>query len=174
MNKTKKTLLMVSSILSIIGFAGMVLLAGFMFICGAVSSEKLIKESYMEDPEYTYMEFVDGSYMFTSNDPDDADIVRESEIETIAKVTKVLFISCAIVGLAFSIAKLVLAIKILVGLNKNKYKKGCTIGLLTLSILGSNIAEAVLLIIAMCLSDKSLENTTGEDKQLHLEDIPLQ
>ena len=155
MNKTKKTLLITSSILTIVGFAGALLLTGFMFLCGAVCSEQLIKETYLYDKSYTHETLDDGSYQFILNelDEDEIEVITEKEIETIAKLTRAFFFVSAITMLGFSVAKFVLAIKILSAANKNQYKKGCTIGLLVLSILNSNFIESIWIIIAMCLND---------------------
>lgn len=172
MNKTKKNLLTASSILAIIGFAGTIICAAFMFLFGAVCSEQLIKESYLEDGEYVY-EIVDDTYQFVPVEFDD-EIVTEKDIEEMAILSRCFFYASAITMLGFSVAKFVLALKVLLAANKNQYKKGCTIALLALSLLNSNLVESVLLIIAICLSDKQANENKEEFQQIKLEDIQIE
>ena len=154
MNKTKKGLLTANSILTIIGCAFQILISLVLFLAGGLVSEQMMKDSYLEDPEYSYYENLDGSYYFTTIDDNVEITITEDEIEVLSKVISIVVYVLGGVMLAQSIAKLVLAIRILVINNQNKYAKGSVIALLVLSIIDTNIIQIILLILAMCQKDE--------------------
>lgn len=155
MNKTKKGLLTASSILTIVASALCVLGSIFMLLIGGLFSEKIMKESYMEDPEYTYTENVDGSYYFTTIEDGAEIVITEDEIELLTKIVSVVFVVLGVFSLGLSAAKIALSIRILVMNGRNQFAKGSTIALLVLSVLNSNLVEAVLIIVALCQKDET-------------------
>lgn len=168
MTKTKKGLLTAGSIVAIVVSAIASFLGLFLLFAGSISSETLIKESYLEDPEYVYTEQADGSYSFTGIEDGVTVTITEDEIKTLAKVVAGVLYAFGVGCIVMSVVKIILAIKILVSNSKNKYAKGSVIALLVLSILTSNIPEAVLLIIAMCQKDVISQD---HEKPVNLYDI---
>ena len=163
MNKTKKGLLTAGSILTIVASGLCVLTAILFFMVGGMFSEEIMKDSYLEDKEYTYTENIDGSYYFTTIEDGAEIIITEDEIELLAKIVSVVFIVMGVVILGVSAAKITLAIRVFVMNKRGKYAKGSTIALLVLSILNSNYIEAVLFIVAMCHKDNALENKPDQE-----------
>lgn len=172
MNKTKKGFLTASSIITIVASSFAILIALFLFLCGSLSTESLIKDTYLEDANYTYTEEVDGGYYFTGLEDGEMVTITNEEIESLAKIVSVVFYVMGVGMLAFSAAKMVLAIRILVLNGKNTYAKASVIALLVLNILNSNILEAVLLIAAMVQKDE-IKPEDNKDKPLGLDDIKL-
>ena len=62
MNKTKKGLLTASSILTILGAVGGILLSFILLFLGTIFTEGFIKQTMIEDPLCTYYETLDGYY----------------------------------------------------------------------------------------------------------------
>ena len=165
MNKIRKGFLTASSIITFIGVAGAVLLSLFGFLMGGLLDEDLIKESYKAEETYTYYEDAKGEYYFTYIEDGQKMIITQDEIKFIAKISSVSCFIVATSALVFAIAKLILAIKILVSTNRDKYSKGCVIALLVLSILNFNIFESICLIVAMSVID-SVKTTNNNPLEL--------
>ena len=125
-----------------------------MFLVGAFVSEELLKETYMQDIEYTYTETFDGDYYFTTIEDGVEIKITEDDIELIADIASMICSVMGVVVLGVSVAKIALAIRILIMNSKNKYAKGSVIALIVLSFLNSNIIEAILFIVAMCQKDE--------------------
>lgn len=153
MNKSRKGFLTAGSILTIVSSAFCVLGALFMFLVGAYVSEEFLKETYMQDTEYTYTETFDGDYYFTTIEDGEEIKITEDDIELIADIASMMCSVIGVVALGISAAKIALAIRVLIMNSKNKYAKGSIIALIVLSFLNSNIIEAVLFIVAMCQKD---------------------
>ena len=163
MNKTKKGLLTARSIITIVASAFAIIGSIALFLIGGMFTEGVLKESYRADPEYTYYEEADGDYYFTTIEEGEEVIIYDDEIEMLAEVVSAVFVIAGMITLGISIAKLVLAIRILIMNNREKYAKASVIALLVLSVLNTNILEAVLLIVAMCQKD-NIENSENKDE----------
>ena len=170
MNKTRKGFLTASSIISIVSATLTIFVAFILLLAGSFITENFVKEIYKNDQECVYFENADGSYYFIEIDEDGNEVeITMDEIKFVVKLASGLLYGCGVIVLSFSVAKLVLAIKILVSSSKNKYPNKCTIALLTISILNSNILEAVLLIVAMISSDK--KNADKQNEEIVVEKI---
>ena len=170
MNKTKKGLLTAGSILTIIASVFAIVGSICLFWLSSIVTEDMLKESYLSDTTYTYHEEVDGSYYFTGIEEGVEVIVNEQDIELLAEFTSLMFVFFGVVSLGVSIAKVILAIKILVMNGKDKYAKGTTIALLVLSALNTNLIELTLFIIAMCQKDK-VQIVESNSSDVILEDV---
>lgn len=170
MNKSAKGFLSAASILTIVSSVLAVLLAFLLFLAGSMCTESVIKDSYKDSGEYVYYEEADGSYYFVEIDEDTMTEelrIPESEIEMIAKISSAVLYITGVLNLIVPIAKLVLAIKILVNNNREKFGSASTIALLVLSIITINILESAFLIVALCLKNKNstASNKSEEDKE---------
>lgn len=168
MNKTKKGFLSAASIITIVASGLAILMSIILFLAGSMCSEKTIVESYKASDEYVYHEEADGSYYFVEIDEDTLKEIRisEDEIELIAKVSSALLYVGAVLVLGFAVAKLILAIKILMNNNRNKFGMGTTISLLVLSVLSASIVESAFLIVTLCLKDKKANIDNNEETQI--------
>ena len=167
MTRTKKGFLSAVSIITIVA-SSMAILSGFIFMfVGSMLTEEFFKETYSVDQAYTLYEEADGSYYFSYIDIDGSEVrIYDEEIALMANVTSSVANFAGITILGVAVAKLVLAIRILLLKNREKYSMGCVIALLVLSIIGFNILESVFLIVTMCLKDeKKEENTETETLQ---------
>lgn len=172
MNKQNKGLLSAASIITIVACSIAILLGLFLFLCAGFSTEKIIKESYMTDSEYTYYEEIDGSYYFTGVEDGEIVTITDEDINSLAKIVKVVFVAMGVGVLGVSIAKLVLAILILVATIKEKSAKGKVIALLVLSLINFNVAEVILLILALIKQENTINKPDG--KPLGLDDINIE
>ena len=164
MNKTKKGFLNAVSIITIIASAfGILYGLVFMFVGSNLLTEDLIVDVFKDDQEYTYVEYEDGSYCFEYMEDGVKGEITEKQIEFVISLFASILNIAGLTVLGISIAKLVLAIRILNKTSKDQYSKGNTIALLVLSVLGCNLLETIFLIIAMCSKDKPNEN--GDQKQ---------
>lgn len=175
MNSKRKGFLLASSIITIVAATFGVLFSMILALIGSFFTEATVKETYQTDEVYTYYENADGSYYFTYLDELGTEIIiTEEDIELESKVFTTMFYTWAFGNLSFSVAKLALAIVILVGTVKNKYKKGCVIALLTISVLNANLLEAAFLIVAMCINDNPKNENIEQTKPLGLDDIKIE
>lgn len=177
MNKIRKGFLTAGSIISIVSASFSILLAIIMFFMGSFFTPEIIKTSYQSDPAYTYYEDADGSYYFTyiEEETNLEVIIYDEEIDTISKVLNAMFDVIGIVVLGFAIAKLVLAIRILILNNKDQYSKGCVIALLVLSIINANVLETVFLIVAMCENKlPKPEEPKDNEVEINVDDINVE
>lgn len=171
MNKTKKTLLSIGSILTIVSSSFAIFCAIFSFFIATMLNENLFKEIYMEDTNLTYYEEIDGSYYFTSLiNGKEEEFIDEEEIEMISEIATDLVNFIGFYILALATAKIVLSIRILILNKRNEYSSGCSMALVILSILTTNFIEAILLIVAICFKDKIIKS---DNKPLGLNDIPI-
>ena len=156
MNKRKKGFLTAASILTIVGSAFAIIIALFMFSVGSISNEQMIKEALIKSDEYVYYEDVDGSYYFIEIDEDTMQEVRleEKEIELIAKVFSILLYVGGFFAIAFAIVRLILAIKVLINNNRQKYSLGLTITSLVFAALTAGTVETVLWVVSLCIKNK--------------------
>lgn len=157
MNKTRKSFLLVASILTIIAAALGLLGSSVFFITTESFVEKSFIESFIEEG-YTKIEYIDEDneknyYLFGYEDGIETKIFGD-EIEDLSETVSDGMMIIGIVIAGFSIAKLTLSILILVFNHKNKYSTGLVVSLLTLSILTCSMIEAGFLIAALCLKDK--------------------
>lgn len=171
MNKARKGLLMGASITTIVASAFAIIGSLFLFIMGAVFNETVMKESYLSDIEYTYFEEADGSYYFTTIEDGVEIVINEEDIEMVAEIFSTMFSVSGVFSLGMGIAKLILAIRLLVKTVKNEYAKGNVIALLVLSALNLNLIEAALLIVAMCMKDNKPQDENKD--QINNSDIVL-
>ncbi len=156
MNRKRKKYLTIGSIIIIIASAFEMLMGLALFALGSFVDEDFMKEVYKSD-ECVYYEEADGSYYFVEIDEDgEEDITTQSDIIITVRVITTIIDFAGFVILGMGVAKLVLAIKVLSSSGKNKYAKGCTIALLTLTVLNTNIIEVIFLILAMCANDEQL------------------
>lgn len=167
MNKNKKGFLSAAAILSIVASGFAILFSLLLFIGAANISESFIKDSYKDSGEYIYYEEPDGSYYFVEIDEDTTEQIRilESEIEKMAKFASAVLYVAGVLNLALPIAKLVLAIRILINNNREKYGSGSVISLLVLSILTMSIIESAFLIVTMCLKDENKNDIQPKENQ---------
>jgi hypothetical protein len=164
MNKRRKGFLNAASILTIVASAfGILYGFMFMFIGSSLITEDLIVEVFKEDQEYTHVELADGSYYFTYVEDGIEGKITEEQIELVISLFSTCISVGGLIGLGLSIAKLVLAIRILNKNSKEEYAKGNTIALLVLSVLGCNLLETAFLIVAMCIKDQPTENNEQKD-----------
>ena len=155
MNKVRKGFLTASSIITIVAVAGAILTSLFCFCLGGIFDEEFLKESYKTDIEYTYYENADGSYYFSYIEEGQEVRIGEDEIELLADIVSGFGFVVGFATMAFAVAKLVFAIRILIFTSKNKFAKASVITLMVLSILTFNILETVFLIIALSVTDSS-------------------
>lgn len=171
MNKAKKNLLSAASILTIVAASfGILVGVAFMFL-GSLMTEDVIKESYRADIEYTYYEEADGSYYFTYIEDNQLLTLTETDVEMVAQISSAIVNFMGLINVGFSVAKLVLAIKILVNNNRDKYGKGVVIALLVMSLINSNLIEAGLLLFAILKKDNVENTNTTIDNEDKKEDI---
>ena len=158
MTKTKKGFLTATSIITIIA-SSFAILGGFIFMfMGSMFTEEFFKETYSVDPEYTLYEEADGSYYFSYIETDGSEVrIYDEEISLMANIVSNVASFAGFTILGLGVAKLVLAIRILLLKNRDKYSMGCVIALLVLSIIGFNVLESVFLIVTMCLKDEKKE-----------------
>ena len=168
MDKTKKGLLTASSILTILGAAGGILMSFLMLFLGSIFTEGFMKQTMIDDPACTYYETLDGYYFEELDEFGEIVITTQEDIKMMASVLSGIFQFGGIFILGMSIAKLVLAIRLLISVSKEKPSQGTTVALMILSLLSSSILESILLIVSLCLKDN-----TNQNKPLGLEDIPL-
>ncbi len=162
MNKSRKGFLTTASIITIVASSFAMLFGFAFFFLGSMVSEDIMKESYLQDEECVYYENADGSYYFIELDEDGEEtITTQSDIKFLANIVSGIINFAGLILLGFGVAKLVLAIRVLLLNNKNKYSKGCTIALLVLSVLNTNILEAVFLIVALTSVDKQQTNNSS-------------
>ena len=117
---------------------------------GGFITEDIVKETYKTDTAYTYFENEDGSYFFEGLEDGIVVRISESDIELSAKIMRGAMIGLGVISFGYFTAKLILAILILKGVNKNVFKKGLVISSLVLSALSMSILEIVFLILALC------------------------
>jgi len=155
MTKTKKGLLSATAIITIVA-SSLAILCGFvMMFVGSMINEQLIKDSYSVDSEYTLYEDADGNYYFSHIEDNGAEVrITDDEISLMATVTSNIANFAGFTILGLGVAKLVLAIRILLLKNREKYSLGCVIALLVLSIVNFNVLEAVFLVVTMCVKDQ--------------------
>lgn len=175
MNKTKKGLLTASSILTIVSASFAIIISILLMFVGSVFTKDLMKDVYRDDPAYTYYEEADGSYYFTYLDEENIEVtITQEEIATIASVASSMLKFFGVGYLLFSVARMILAIRILVVNSKNKYSKGCVIALLVLSIINISTLETIFLIVAMCLKDnQSIDKAQQNNISPNNNDIEL-
>lgn len=176
MNKTKKGFLSAASILTIVASAFGILGGIILMFVGSICDDDLLKDIYKDDPEYIYCENVDGSYYFTYLDDEGVEaIIYPEDIEIIAKIASGILNAIGFIALGLSVAKLVLAIRILVVKKRDLFPKGTVIALMVLSILDSSMLEAVFLIVTLCLKDEQPKEEINNPQQdvvtIDLEDI---
>lgn len=163
MNSKRKKYLTIGSIIVIIASAFAMLMGLAVFALGSLVDEDFVKELYKSD-ECVYYEEADGSYYFVEIDENGEEVITtQSDIIITVRVITAIIDFAGFVILGIGVAKLVLAIKILSSSGKNKYAKGCTIALLALTILNTNIIEVVFLILAMCANDEQLINSNKDN-----------
>ena len=152
MNKKKSVLLTVASVLSIVasvlGFLGSIAI----FCLGNMFTEEDIKETYFDNPAYKYYEDENGSYYFYYYEDDTEIRLYEDEIEKRIEIGKFIFNAAGIIVALFSLAKLILAIRVLcVGSGK---VFGSLISLLVLNVLSVSLIETILIAFVLCLKDE--------------------
>ena len=164
MTSTKKGFLRAGGILALIASIFMALM-GLIFVgAAAVVSEDFIIEMYETEVGFTKIEEADGGYYIEYFEDDDdlrPTIVKDDEIQLIAKVSKTILAVMAVFIVGLAIAQFIFAILILSKLSKDKSSKKQIITLLVLSILTCTMLTAAFMIVALCLKDKkqpTLEN----------------
>jgi len=162
MDKAKKGYILSASIITIVACVFAVIGGLFCFLVGSFSNETMLKESFIEDAEYTYFE-EDGGYYFTYMEEGKEEKITQNDIKMITRFLKYSSYVLGVTVLCTAIAKLVLAIRILVLSNQDKYAKNSIIALLILNLLNFNFLESVLLAFAL---------TKQSNAPLTLNDIP--
>ncbi len=163
MNGRRKGFLIASSVLTIVNSV-LILLTGIVLILmGTITTEESMKNDYLNKPEvYTYGENLDGSYYFTYVDDDGFTVkMNESEIELTAKVMS---ITLKVIGVSFlvvNVIRLILAIRILVNVGKNKFGKPSVITSMIINICLFNYLDVVLTIVGMVSADHSNHTATA-------------
>ncbi len=156
MKKSKKGFLIASAIITLIVCVLTIILALGSAQIGSLITEDLITKALKQDSTYTFVEKGDGSYYFMYSDAEMGDVfIYESTIEKFVSFARILVLGIGIAVGVFALVKMILAIVIISKARKNEYAKGATIALFVLSILNVNILEAILLTVAMALSDKA-------------------
>lgn len=155
MTRTKKSLLTASTIITIVASSFAILIGFVCMFLGSMFTEAFFKETYSADPAYTLYEEADGSYYFSYIETDGSEVrIYDEEISLTATIASNVANFAGFMILGLGVAKLVLAIRILLLKNRDKYSMGCVIALLVLSIIGFNVLESVFLIVTMCLKDE--------------------
>lgn len=172
MTRTKKGLLTASTIITIVA-SSFAILGGFVFMfLGSMFTEEFFKETYSVEPTYTLYEEADGSYYFSYIDEDGSEVrIYDEEISLTATIASNVANFAGFMFLGLGVAKLVLAIRILLLKNREKYSMGCVIALLVLSIISFNILESVFLIVTMCLKDEKKEETIETPTKNEIENL---
>lgn len=169
MNKTKKGFLSASAIVTIVA-AGFGILCGIIFMfMGGLMTEETIRDTYTTEEGYTLVEVSDDDYYITYIEDGQLVKVTDEDIELVAELASSLCNFAGIMVIGFSVAKMVLAIRVLINNNRDKYGKGVTIALLTLSILSMSLLEAGLIIAAMCMKDNIDDNNEKTDENNNIE-----
>ena len=168
MNKTKKSYLLIGSILTIVVSVFSILGGMFCFLIGSVCDEDFVKQIYIEDPEYQLVELPD-EYYFEYMEDGNLMKITEDDIELVSDLIETITTAVGVVIIATAAVKLGLAIRIIIANSRNTYAKGSVITLLVLSIINGNILEIIFLALAMSTKDKEPEN-----KPLGLNDIPAE
>lgn len=163
MNNRRKGFLQAASILTIISLALTLLLSVGIFASTSFINEDLILEEYKNDSAYIITMEDDGGYVITYEEDGEMYQITDEDIEISVIIVKGLICVVGVVIVGVSIASLVLAILVLAGTRKGKYKKGCTIALLVLSILNQSFLAAALFIVALCLKDENKPNIENKD-----------
>ena len=170
MNKAKKGVLTGASIFSIVASCFAILASLVLFLLGTIFTEELVKETYLTDSEYQYAETVDGYYFTYMKDGQEL-IITQDDIIMVTSISKGVCFVAGAFYLVTAIAKLVLAIKILINNGKDKYAKGSVIALLVFSILSSSIIEVGLLIAGLCIKNKV--EIKEKERVVDVDDIEL-
>ena len=170
MNKTKKGFLSASAIITIVAASFGILTGIVTMFMGGLMTEETIRDTYTTEEGYTLVEEYGKDYYITYIDDGELIKVTEDEIELIANISSSLCNFVGIIIIGFSLAKLILAIKILINNNRDKYGKGVTIALLTLSVLNMNLLEAGLIITAMCMKDDVNSEKPDENNNIETKD----
>ena len=168
MNKSKKSFLLIGSILTIVASVFAILGGLFCFLVGSMCDEDFIKQIYIEDPEYQLTELPD-DYYFEYMEDGQLMKITENDIEFISDIIETITTIAGVVILGTAAVKMGLAIRIIIANSHDKYAKGSVITLLVLSIINGNILEIIFLALAMSTKDKQ-----PEDKPLGLNDIPAE
>jgi len=181
MNKRRKGFLKAATILSIVAASFGILVSIFLIFLSPMLNEEVLIDLYKADPTYTYVEHADGGYSFTYQDDDGIITTIDDEtIPAMVTVTKIILTGVGIVFALYSAAQLTLAIIVLKGVNKLKYRAGCVIALLVLSVLSNALLEAVFIIVAMCSKQEdkptgliATMNSKKQNRPLGLNDIEI-
>lgn len=165
MTKSKKGLFTAGSILSIISSAFIILLALLMLIGSSAVKEDVLVDVFKSDPAYSYVEEADGGYTISWVDDGILSTMDDETLRSVVKFFNVVLVVGGLVCLAFGVAKIIFAIKVLNASNRYKYKKGCVVTLLVMSIIGGAWLTSILFIIGMCMNDNSNNKKQIENKQ---------
>ena len=139
MDKRRKGFLKAGTILTIISASIGILACLFFVFASSALTESVVVDMLKSDPEYTYTQESDGGYNFTYVEDGVVTTIDDETLSSMIVLGKVFIKICGVGGLLFAAAQLTLAILILVNVNKGKYKKGCVIALLVLSILAGGM-----------------------------------
>ena len=156
MNKRKKGFLTAASIITIVASGLAILLSLLLFLSSSMFNEKMVKDVLRDSQEFTYYEEVDGSYYFIEIDEETMQEIRISSVLNVS----------AFVVLGVAVAKLILAIVILINNNREKFSAGTTIGLLVLSVLTMSMIETAFLIVSLCLKTRKQNVQKIEEEQI--------
>lgn len=135
MTKTKKTLMVSASVLSIVYASFALILSLILFLSAKVANFDMIKEILLQDTTVVY---------------------TDAEIQAIASLTRIVLTFGAVASLVIGIVTMIFAIKVLKNSSMQKTKLGSVITLLVFSILSCNLISAGLLIAVLCIKDKQI------------------
>ena len=163
MNKTKKGFLRAATILTIVITVFSALVSIIFFALSSKINEDFMLEDYKNDSYYTIINEADGGYIITYEENGVTFQITDEDISVSVIIFKTIVCVIAFGILLYAAAMMTLAILILVGLHKGKYKKGCTIALLILAILNQTLLISIFLVVVLALGDKKEEIQKPEE-----------
>lgn len=157
MTATKRGFLRAGGVLALVASVFLALMGFVLVGATATIDEDFIIDTYKTEDGFAYVEEAEGGYHIEYFEDDDdllPTIVKDDEIQLIAKLSKVVLAVMSVFIIGLAVAQFIFAILILSKLSKEKSSKKQIITLLVLSILTGSMLTAAFMIVALCLKDK--------------------